>query len=698
MIIKLAIQKMGGEDWTAGDLYTKTISDLLRSDHKEVDLNIFNIFKEEGKRRRDFDEDNIAYVTYPVRWSPRWIIYYAARNLFHKDRIYERVLQENGINVLFSPLVQYRFKNIATLSWFPDFQHIHLAEMFDKKSLAYRNRTFMKSAEVSDRIILISESVRKDFERFAPQYIEKVRVVRPIVDIPTSIYSRDLHEILGIYDLPEKFIYLPNQFWKHKNHRLVVRAVRRLKDIGEEIFVVCSGNMYDYRFPKYFNELLDEISLLDVNENIIIMGFIPYEHVLLLIRQCICLLNPSLFEGWGITVSEAYSVGKRVLLSDIAAHREQNPPKAMFFDPTDPEELADKLHIIWNNTEAGPDYKLEQQAREERPGRIGSFIESFISVTKEAYEGIHAVNRDIWESFRMSNAKQRLEGGRRISGDSHISNAPRKPVVSVITVCLNSEKYLEETIKSVINQTYKNIEYIIVDGGSTDGTLGIIKKYEDIIDYWLSEADRGIYDAMNKGVDLSRGELIGIINSDDRYMPNAVEEVVRTHVNNREAAVFYGDLIVMDQSGKPLGIKNGSLERIYINNTLNHPTCFINRGAFIDNKFRTDLEIAADYELMLRLYFSGAVFHYIPKPLAYFRSGGKSSNYYLTYSELYYLRKEYGLITTYGYKSLMVLLPLKVLSIKLKEYIVRTIFHSNPNNIIISMYRRLKQRVKIVLQ
>src|ERR1700742_4639960 len=110
-----------------------------------------------------------------------------------------------------------------------------------------------------------------------------------------------------------------------------------------------------------------------------------------------------------------------------------------------------------------------------------------------------------------------MQGGLRLKGikkQSEIDN----PLVSVVTVVYNGAKHLEQTINSVLNQSHKNVEYIIIDGGSTDGTLDIIKRYEDKIDYWQSERDGGIYFAMNKGVSLAKGELIGILNADDFYL------------------------------------------------------------------------------------------------------------------------------------------------------------------------------------
>ena len=123
--------------------------------------------------------------------------------------------------------------------------------------------------------------------------------------------------------------------------------------------------------------------------------------------------------------------------------------------------------------------------------------------------------------FRFpKNSKRRFgEGGKRLSKKRKI----KKPTFSIITVVLNNQKFLETTIKSVLNQSFKNYEYIIIDGGSNDRTMDIIKKYENKIDYWVSEKDKGLYDAFNKGMMLASGEFIGIINSDDVYTKNSLK-------------------------------------------------------------------------------------------------------------------------------------------------------------------------------
>lgn len=203
-----------------------------------------------------------------------------------------------------------------------------------------------------------------------------------------------------------------------------------------------------------------------------------------------------------------------------------------------------------------------------------------------------------------------------------------KRKVSIITPCLNSEKTIRDTIESVLNQTYKNIEYIIVDGLSTDRTLDIVKEYEPLFQgrmRYISERDHGIYNAMNKGIRMSGGELIGIINSDDHYEADAVETAVK-HMSSAQCQVIYGYMGVLKGSIlKYIATENHENLK---NKMIPHPTCFVTRQIY--QKYGLYLEwfkVAADYELMLRLFGKDdVVFTQVKKVQAYFRLGGTSSN------------------------------------------------------------------------
>lgn len=218
-----------------------------------------------------------------------------------------------------------------------------------------------------------------------------------------------------------------------------------------------------------------------------------------------------------------------------------------------------------------------------------------------------------------------------------------RPLISVITVSFNAVKTIEQTILSVINQTYPNVEYIIIDGGSTDGTLDVIKKYQDKIAYWVSEPDRGIYDAMNKGIAKAKGDIIGIINADDWYELDAIESVVNHLNKSKDNSIYYGRLN-MRQGNKILyasdvpqklnGLKKGMV--------ISHPTVFVSKNIYQkEGGFSTDYKIASDWDFILRMYLKGYVFIPIDRVIANFNIGGVSSGISIkTLEELHIIRKK----------------------------------------------------------
>ncbi len=180
--------------------------------------------------------------------------------------------------------------------------------------------------------------------------------------------------------------------------------------------------------------------------------------------------------------------------------------------------------------------------------------------------------------------------------------------ISIITVCYNSASTLEKTILSVAGQTYKNIEFIIVDGNSEDSTLEILKKHEDKIHKWVSEPDRGLYDAMNKGLNMATGEIIGILNSDDTFFsPTVLEEIAAFHtVNSIDASV--GNIVQRNVEGKLIrsySSKDWTPEKLRIGLMPPHPSIFFKKdlfGAF--GFYNTGFLIGADSELIIRFFLT----------------------------------------------------------------------------------------------
>jgi glycosyltransferase involved in cell wall biosynthesis len=216
-------------------------------------------------------------------------------------------------------------------------------------------------------------------------------------------------------------------------------------------------------------------------------------------------------------------------------------------------------------------------------------------------------------------AKIREEGGLRIKG--HIKELSYQiPLISVITVVFNGENYLAETIRSVLNQTYENIEYIIIDGGSSDKTVDIIKKHEGQIDYWVSEKDKGIYDAMNKGIDLSNGEWINFMNAGDNY---ADKNVLFSIFGDREKSAsdfIYSDTIMARKGSSE--IFNCSFEnRRFIHQSIIYKTkVHLKLGKYL---------VAPEVTISDYLFFmqsSGYIWEKVPNPISIIDTTGVSSN------------------------------------------------------------------------
>lgn len=183
--------------------------------------------------------------------------------------------------------------------------------------------------------------------------------------------------------------------------------------------------------------------------------------------------------------------------------------------------------------------------------------------------------------------------------------------ISIITVCYNTEATIEETIKSVAAQTYKNIEYIIIDGNSKDATVSIINKHEALITKWVSEPDKGLYDAMNKGIAMATGDIIGILNSDDTFNSNSViDDVANFHrQNNIEASV--GNIIQHKENGKIVRLyssKQWIPEKLQIGFMPPHPSIFFKTELFSKfGNYDLGFKIGADYELITRFFLKNRI-------------------------------------------------------------------------------------------
>lgn len=204
--------------------------------------------------------------------------------------------------------------------------------------------------------------------------------------------------------------------------------------------------------------------------------------------------------------------------------------------------------------------------------------------------------------------------------------------VSIITVSYNSEAFLEQTIRSVTEQTYPNIEYIIIDGASSDNTLSIIAKYKNKIQHLLSEKDNGIYDALNKGIAMATGDIIGILHSDDFFTSNTVIEKVVAKITNEKSDALYADLFYVDKNNTDKITRKWHSglysQGAFVNGWMPpHPTFFVKKELYQKlGAFNLSFNTSADYELMLRFIHKHQIkLAYLNEFIIKMRVGGQSN-------------------------------------------------------------------------
>ena len=222
----------------------------------------------------------------------------------------------------------------------------------------------------------------------------------------------------------------------------------------------------------------------------------------------------------------------------------------------------------------------------------------------------------------------RREGGRRLSG-AVSKGTPSAPLFSVITAVYNGAAHVEETIRAVRDQTYAPVEHIVIDGGSTDGTVDILARYNDTLAYWVSEPDNGIYDAMNKGIELVTDpeSYILFANADDHlYSPQALERVVSASSGED---LVYGRMLLTDGDISGIAGRRVSFDDL-ARQTLCHPATFIRRRVFDSvGKFDVSYRIAADYDHMVRCFAAGVSTRFVDVIVSTMRMGGVSDDRFL---------------------------------------------------------------------
>ena len=257
-----------------------------------------------------------------------------------------------------------------TVCWIPDLQQKHLPELFDQAELEMRDKEVRYYFENFDHIVFSSATARADFHKFYPEATCTTHVVHFAVFAPQATLASA--NVCRKHGLPTRFFYCPNQFWIHKNHKVALEAMARLKGRGIEVAMVFSGKEHDHRAPHHTRDLKDMARRVGINNHTYFLGFLPREEQVTLFSKAIAIVQPSLFEGWSTVIEDAKAVSQYVIASDLVVNREQIDTNVSFFDPHDPEALADLLEAFATDDpkRVEHDYTVNQRA----------FAEDFMSV------------------------------------------------------------------------------------------------------------------------------------------------------------------------------------------------------------------------------------------------------------------------------------------------------------------------------
>jgi glycosyltransferase involved in cell wall biosynthesis len=267
--------------------------------------------------------------------------------------------------------------SLPTIGWVPDVQHRQLPQLSSRHERIIRDVLFRELLRGARTVLTSSEAARVDLCRFYNADPAKLRVLR-FVSQPRlgPDHMIPLEELRARYRIPARFVHLPNQLWKHKNHALVVEALRLVPDV----VIVATGPREDYRHAGVYEELVALVNAYGLADRFLHLGLVSFSELISLMRHAVALINPSRFEGWSTTVEEAKSLGKQILVSDIAVHREQDPARALFFPVDDARACAEQLAAAWAAYDPESDARAAAAAAIALPGRTREFAQTYQSI------------------------------------------------------------------------------------------------------------------------------------------------------------------------------------------------------------------------------------------------------------------------------------------------------------------------------
>jgi len=345
-VIRIAVPPLGGDHWLGGWHYMlNMISALSCGGGDDLETVLFVGTDVEAGRLAQIDGlPGTRIVRDPVFDEANKSARLVRALATGVDSAALALFRREGIDVAFEPATFFGWRfPLPAVAWIPDLQHLRLPRLFSRTGRLRRSTGFRAQILSGRTIMLSSADAEADCLRHFPRARGRTRVVRFAVRPPAPLsYEAGRARIAGL-GLPTRFALLPNQFWIHKNHLLVIRAMAKLRAAGGRLVVAMTGHGADPRAPDHLDRLRAMAAAEGLEEQVRFLGLVPYPELEALMRCAVALINPSRFEGWSTSVEEAKAIGLSLVISDIAVHREQASGEALFFDPDDAEALCRHL-------------------------------------------------------------------------------------------------------------------------------------------------------------------------------------------------------------------------------------------------------------------------------------------------------------------------------------------------------------------
>lgn len=330
-----------GEKWTGETNYLVSLISSLDLVKNKINLYIFCSTKKKRYLTKHIINKKIISSYFFQEKNFFLYIRKIIKFVNGQDLILKYFIKKYKINLIshYEPL-----EIIRSISWIPDFQHIYLKSFFSKLESERRNKLFNEYLNKSDHIVVSSFNVFNHLKKFYKKKIDPLKV--SVLRFVPKVNFRDLkkkEKIISNYKLNKNFIYIPNQFWKHKNHKILIDTAQILKKKKYKLQFVLTGNLSDGNENNTYKEFQKKIKVFKVENYFRILGYLKYSEVINLIYHSRVLVNPSLFEGWSTTVEEGKIFKKDMILSNLKVHKEQCNDKAVYFNPFNAKDLSNKL-------------------------------------------------------------------------------------------------------------------------------------------------------------------------------------------------------------------------------------------------------------------------------------------------------------------------------------------------------------------